>query len=300
MPRWRRAGPRRRCAPPRTRQRHGRHDHRRLERRHAPALDEQQHEQEQRRGERGRQERQRGQRRHVGSSGRGLRAGDGVWRRATEREQGDRRLQQEDRTPSRRLVSAPPRPARPRRRRRPRRPRAGRALASPSPRQQLERRADHARTADRLDAARGQQHVERGRQSAGERGGAEHERCRPRRPRAGRRRPSRRPARRRARGRVERRQHPGDLAISTSNSRRMSGSASVTTDESASSRSRRRGGAPSGPAERRAIAVTPGRVWLRAPGDGARSSRGGRRPRSCRRGRRDWRSSRRRRCAAHG
>ena len=139
--------------------------------------------------------------RHVRASGRGLRRRRGGLPQRQQRREGDRRLQQEDPLPAGQLrqrtaggrtdggARDPGRGPRPRG--------LGVAVARG---EQLERGAHQRGAADRLDAAGGEQQVERAGQAAGGRGDAEHDDPAARRPAAARAGPGRRPARRRARG----------------------------------------------------------------------------------------------------
>ena len=231
------------------------------------------------------------QRRQVRTSGGGLRrAGAVVCAQRDQRREGDRRLQQEDPLPAGELRERAAH-------RRPdgraghagRRPGARRARASPSRAdEQLERGGHQRRRADGLDAARGQQHVERPGQAAHRRRDAEHDDARRRRRAAGARRatyaagtaPS-------ARISVVRRQDARDLADLD---------VEPAQDVGQRERDDRRVGERRGDGEeeqRATDAIAHARIF-------AAISTGGRRPRSCRRARTGSRSSRRRRCAGRG
>ena len=184
------------------------------DRRHAPALDEQQHEQEEHRGEARRQQPER----EVGRDVRQARAPRDDRRAAAEdderRDQRERHLGDEDRLPRDQLrEQAADRGPERRARHAGRGPHAhGPALAARELGQQLERRAHGRRAADALHGARPDQERQRGRERTGRRGrGEEHEA-------AGAHLPGR-PPRRQARGRhgrerdreVEGRDDPGDV-----------------------------------------------------------------------------------------
>ena len=217
------------------RDRHHRHDGAGLERLEPPAVDEQDHEQEERRDERAGDEHQRGvcpEVRPLQRSKRGREAHP-VERRQSQQQEG--RLHDEDRLPPEQLGEEPAdsRPARgaedsgegpdPRRR----------GVRSHRSGEQPQRGADDGGARDSLDGAGGDQHAERRSERACERGGREDHGSR-RKTGVGRRRATNAAgSAESASARLNEVSAQASVSISTSYCARISGSAIVTTDESA-------------------------------------------------------------------
>ena len=149
-------------------ERHDRHGEPRLQRTEPPAVDQQDHEQEERRDEASGDEQERRVRADVRASG-GLGYGHGV--RAAQRdqrEQDDRRLHEEDRLPTQQLGEDPADGGPERGADDPgERPDASRAcLRSCSLAQEVERRADDGGPCDTLKRATCDEHTERRREAA--------------------------------------------------------------------------------------------------------------------------------------